>query len=331
MAPLKLEVIANMATVLFIDSDAQLTSSLSGLLGEQDESYVFSKWAQAVSCLARKNIDLAVIGTEVSGFDCKQIVQMVRSSIKGKILVAGPEQASHSLARKYNADGYICKNQSRQEIRDSLSGYLNTQHRFQATQVVKPSLGILSPEDSWDDEKKKFSKLSQLLLENPSATTFAKLAQSSGTLSRDQFIKKHKHDCLLLVKDVDIANSGRFNTTRMFNPDQVAKKRHELKQSVIVPLDKKVITVGRSPSCDIKIRDNLISKFHAYIRRDAENKWTIQDSNSTNGTYISGRRISPNNSFSLNEKITIRFGELCSFRLISPQLAFINSKYHDKK
>ncbi|WP_406213003.1 FHA domain-containing protein [Streptomyces canus] len=48
--------------------------------------------------------------------------------------------------------------------------------------------------------------------------------------------------------------------------------------------------VGRDPLSDIVIDDARVSWHHAVLRPDADH-WTIEDENSTNGTYADGRRV----------------------------------------
>ncbi|MBR8639872.1 FHA domain-containing protein [Streptomyces tuirus] len=48
--------------------------------------------------------------------------------------------------------------------------------------------------------------------------------------------------------------------------------------------------VGRDPLSDIVIDDDRVSWHHAVLRPD-DGHWTIEDENSTNGTYAEGRRI----------------------------------------
>lgn len=48
--------------------------------------------------------------------------------------------------------------------------------------------------------------------------------------------------------------------------------------------------VGRDPLCDIVIDDARVSWHHAVLRPDADH-WTLEDENSTNGTFTDGRRV----------------------------------------
>mgnify|MGYP006277575493 CR=1 FL=1 len=49
-------------------------------------------------------------------------------------------------------------------------------------------------------------------------------------------------------------------------------------------------TIGRQTTCDIVISDNNVSRVHAELRF-SNNKWSIEDRGSTNGTRINGNLI----------------------------------------
>jgi hypothetical protein len=50
-------------------------------------------------------------------------------------------------------------------------------------------------------------------------------------------------------------------------------------------------SIGRSEECDIYIPDPSMSGRHCFVRQDEENKYTLVDDNSTNGTRLNGIRI----------------------------------------
>jgi FHA domain/zinc-ribbon domain len=49
-------------------------------------------------------------------------------------------------------------------------------------------------------------------------------------------------------------------------------------------------TIGRSPDCDIFLDDVTVSRHHAVLRR-ADDRFTIEDEGSLNGTFVNRRRI----------------------------------------
>ncbi|MEV0224464.1 FHA domain-containing protein [Streptomyces sp. NPDC050704] len=62
--------------------------------------------------------------------------------------------------------------------------------------------------------------------------------------------------------------------------------------------------VGRDPLSDIVIDDARVSWHHAVLRPDADH-WTLEDENSTNGTYADGRRV---HEWDVGPGSVIRFG-----------------------
>ncbi|WP_029323638.1 DUF6382 domain-containing protein [Butyrivibrio sp. AE3004] len=82
-----------------------------------------------------------------------------------------------------------------------------------------------------------------------------------------------------------------------------------------ISLGKLPIVIGKLASCsDVVIKDKTISRMHARIYKPEpgnDNVW-IQDLNSTNGTFINGRRMMPNEKIKLCEDDEISFGK-CVF------------------
>lgn len=54
----------------------------------------------------------------------------------------------------------------------------------------------------------------------------------------------------------------------------------------------KIVTIGRSSENTISINDASISRNHCQIIQENENSFLLVDLNSTNGTYVNGRKIS---------------------------------------
>lgn len=51
------------------------------------------------------------------------------------------------------------------------------------------------------------------------------------------------------------------------------------------------LKIGRSPSCDITINDIAVSREHAVIFHDDEGNTFLTDLNSSNGTFVNGKRL----------------------------------------
>lgn len=72
------------------------------------------------------------------------------------------------------------------------------------------------------------------------------------------------------------------------------------------PLNKDRLVLGRSPQCEIVIDDPAVSNWHAAVVREGDDFY-IQDLASTNGTFVSGERISGPQA--LQEGIEVRVGK----------------------
>lgn len=66
------------------------------------------------------------------------------------------------------------------------------------------------------------------------------------------------------------------------------------------------ITIGRAPDNNIVIDNKLASRHHALIQK-IKDAYFLKDENSTNGTFLNGRRIPSDKYVKLNagDKITI--------------------------
>jgi pSer/pThr/pTyr-binding forkhead associated (FHA) protein len=80
-----------------------------------------------------------------------------------------------------------------------------------------------------------------------------------------------------------------------------------LKDTVVseAPLEKAILTIGRTAGNDIVIDNLVVSSFHARIVNE-NGAFTLEDLNSTNGTFVNARRIS---QITLNNNDSIMIGK----------------------
>lgn len=64
------------------------------------------------------------------------------------------------------------------------------------------------------------------------------------------------------------------------------------KAGLELPLGRDALTIGRSSESGLVIRDDYTSSHHARLLLRGE-QWLLQDLQSTNGTFLDGRRVSP--------------------------------------
>ncbi len=81
-----------------------------------------------------------------------------------------------------------------------------------------------------------------------------------------------------------------------------------------------VTKIGRTPECEIILRDESVSRYHAELKFDPRKKaLVIKDLNSTNGTFVNGRRI--RSAVRLEHNDQIRIGQsLVAVKLADTQL-----------
>lgn len=67
--------------------------------------------------------------------------------------------------------------------------------------------------------------------------------------------------------------------------------RHTTRKGVQwVPMEKEVLTIGRSPDCDIPIEDVMSSRVHCELRKSAGG-YILSDMTSKNGTFVNGEAV----------------------------------------
>lgn len=73
-----------------------------------------------------------------------------------------------------------------------------------------------------------------------------------------------------------------------------------------VPLeDKRELLIGRSPGSDLVLSDDFASNSHAKLVKVGED-WVLQDLNSTNGTFLDGKKVATPQT--IRPGMTIRIG-----------------------
>ena len=76
------------------------------------------------------------------------------------------------------------------------------------------------------------------------------------------------------------------------------------KTGQMVRLERREITLGRSPDSDLIVDDEYASTHHAKLIL-INNDWLIQDLNSTNGTYLDGSRVGTPAVVKLNTPVRV--------------------------
>lgn len=82
-----------------------------------------------------------------------------------------------------------------------------------------------------------------------------------------------------------------------------------------IELNRDRVVIGRSrEGTDVRIENKTISKLHAEVLR-IEDAFYIKDMNSSNGTFINGKRLQGGKNYKLNNNDVIRFADFqCTYR-----------------
>ncbi len=73
-------------------------------------------------------------------------------------------------------------------------------------------------------------------------------------------------------------------------------------------LVKNVVILGRDESSDIRIKESTVSRKHAVLIKKTD-KWYLQDSHSTNGTFLNGNRLESDKAVLLKIEDEIMLGK----------------------
>jgi len=128
-----------------------------------------------------------------------------------------------------------------------------------------------------------------------SARPLEAFLESASRLDAEAF-EAEQGSGFLLVTAASVDNASSDNTRLLLasvDDDAVAGRTADL-AVVVYPLRTAaaqrghLVTVGRDPKHDLVIPDASVSRFHAYLKRDADGTYSVQDMASTNGTTVNG-------------------------------------------
>lgn len=94
-------------------------------------------------------------------------------------------------------------------------------------------------------------------------------------------------------------------------PSDQAAQLYALDEQAVTPhmllLDDQEYTIGRDTGCRIVVRRSDVSRTHARIYRDG-GRYILVDLDSSNGTYVNGRRISAPQPLQSEDRISVGTG-----------------------
>ncbi len=84
-----------------------------------------------------------------------------------------------------------------------------------------------------------------------------------------------------------------------------------------LPLEDYPFTMGRARDCNLIIDNNQVSRLHATLEWDHE-QVVITDHNSTNGTFVNGERLAPEQPRRLRAGDKINLAQVCTIEFDDP-------------
>jgi hypothetical protein len=163
--------------------------------------------------------------------------------------------------------------------------------------------------------------------ERPGCWSFERFIEKVAPLSRDEFLAACPWP--LLVQETEPAGQRLAETPPSFGTMMISAASIQREGPRFVHIIAKraanpftaMITVGRAINNDIVLPHEEISKFHAFFLETASG-FLIADAQSTNGTYVRGVRLAPNQPCPLrDEEVPIRLSGV-SFTFLSPRRLF---------
>ena len=104
------------------------------------------------------------------------------------------------------------------------------------------------------------------------------------------------------------------------NPNESSAQRFELTE--------KETSIGRHPDCHIVVEAGAVSRFHAMVKRNA-NEFLVEDSGSRNGTYLNGELIDSPQVLREGDRVRISEVELVFHNDVVPEFARGNEMTFD--
>ena len=86
------------------------------------------------------------------------------------------------------------------------------------------------------------------------------------------------------------------------------RREHAAQAAQALRLERGLLTIGRGQDCDLVLQDTQVSRRHAELRRHGD-QWFLVDLGSTNGTFVGGALLRPNEACLLLPGIPVQIGD----------------------
>lgn len=147
----------------------------------------------------------------------------------------------------------------------------------------------------------------------------------SGLTSKEAFIR-HFPEPFLVAEVGHVTSALPMFATLATQP---LDEQGELHRWIAYPVEKsdrngflQMITLGRAGNNDVVLPEPSVSKFHAFLRKDDNGVWAIQDGGSRYGTSVDGEQVSVTQALALSSGQLISLGTGVSLRFFESEALF---------
>jgi hypothetical protein len=118
------------------------------------------------------------------------------------------------------------------------------------------------------------------------------------SLSAEEFEDRHGSAFLLLTaSQLHIPKGPSATVVELGDIDETASSPTASLSLLVFAVKKTersvghLVTMGRASNNDVAIRDQSVSRFHAFMKQSDDDRFHIQDAGSTNGTMVNGTSV----------------------------------------
>ena len=150
--------------------------------------------------------------------------------------------------------------------------------------------------------------------------------RGSRKLTLDAFVKLYGHPVLMRWSDAgERQGTDVFGTVDVRLGERMPTGNRPSPEAAVISVVKRsnlfsdMITCGRAKNNDVVLPESGISKFHAWITAEPKDgKWAVADGSSRNGTFLNGKRLSPDEPVPLNDGDKISLSPRSEFIFYTP-------------
>ncbi|MCO5165330.1 MAG: FHA domain-containing protein [Planctomycetes bacterium] len=155
------------------------------------------------------------------------------------------------------------------------------------------------------------------------ALPYGTFAAAAGGLGREEFLARYVDPVLLVTRaPLALADASNEFTTLVLRP----APRAGAGEALLLPVIKRaganpfgmMITIGRAGNNDLVLTDPSVSKLQCYFHR-YEGRWTLSDPGSTNGTFVDGVRLRPDEGVLLRPRARVQVADTYEATFLLPQ------------